>query len=125
MMQLLIALVLPILPIVWANDAMECCPPTELFFELNNAAKDSCHQFSNGKQAHFWIKDLCKASVCEDMSEPAPCCGQNCDAACCNCKGSCKKARKPLVFHFKAEHRSSIHSVHINECKLSLNLSLL
>lgn len=121
-MQLLIPLVLLPLTFLSANAAMDCCPPTELLFNLENPLKDSCERHSNGKLVHFWVRHLCIASVCEDLSEPTPCCAHGCDASCCKCKGSCREAKKSLVSNFKAENRNSVSSVHINQRKFPSTL---
>lgn len=115
-MQLLIALILP-LTCLSAIAAMECCPPTELFFKLNNPLTDTCSKFELAKHIHFWVKELCSVSVCEDLSAPTPCCAAGCDAACCNCQESCKVGKKSIVKSFKRKYPNDIRSVHVNQRK--------
>lgn len=118
-MQLLISLILP-LTYLSAAAAMECCPPTELFFKLNDPSTDTCGQFEQAKPVNSWVKELCSVSVCEDLSKPSPCCAAGCDKACCNCKESCKEGKKSIVKSFKKKYPNNIKNVHVNLRKFSL-----
>lgn len=118
-MKLLISLLLP-LTCLSAAAAMECCPPTELFFKLNSPLTDTCDQFKLAKPVNSWVKELCSVSVCADQSTPTPCCAAGCDKACCNCQESCKEGKRSIVKSFKKMYPNNIRSVHVNQRKFPL-----